>query len=95
VERVSKGKICSSTSRRFHTTPTTRTEGTSMPRPPITEKEVESAKKVLHEVRDSREWEDYDDPSMILEQLVPYATLIAEHEGHGDFNLVMERELEL
>ncbi len=32
---------------------------------------------------------------MLLEQLVPYAEVVARHEGHGDTHLVLERELEL
>jgi len=57
--------------------------------------EIANAKRVLREVAETREWEDYDDPGVFLDQLVPYAETIAAYEGHNDLNLVLERELEL
>lgn len=56
---------------------------------------VTDALKVLAQAAKEREWEDYDDPTPVLDQLVPYATVIADFEGHHDVTMVLERELEL
>lgn len=54
--------------------------------------EVWQAIVTLRIAKDAKEWED--DPAM-LDQLVPYAEILARAEGHRDHGLVLERELRL
>lgn len=59
------------------------------------DKRVVGAYRVLEDAKRDREWENYEDPSVLLDQLVPYAEEVAKWEGIDDVQLVLERELDL
>jgi uncharacterized protein YueI len=47
------------------------------------------------EVAEAIEDDSASEYEALVEQLVPYATVVAEAEGHRDITLVLERELDL